>query len=127
MLSTLDPAEVGRHPEIWEKVVHKLRTGMMPPSGLPRPDKATYEAVTDWFERELDRAGGGESDPGRLPAFHRLNRAEYHNAVRDLLGLQIDVASILPQTTPAMASTISATSFACRRRLPRVTSRRRGG
>ena len=96
VLSTLDPAEVGRHPEIWEKVVHKLRAGMMPPSGLPRPDKATYEAGTAWFERELDRAAEANPNPGRLPAFHRLNRAEYHNAVRDLLGLQIDVASILP-------------------------------
>ena len=96
VLSTLDPAEASQHPEIWEKVVHKLRAGMMPPSGLPRPDKATYEAVTSWFERELDRAAVANPNPGRLPAFHRLNRAEYHNAVRDLLGLQIDVASILP-------------------------------
>ena len=61
---------------------------MMPPSGLPRPDKATYEAVTAWFERELDRAAEANPNPGRLPAFHRLNRAEYHNAVRDLLGLR---------------------------------------
>ena len=96
VLSTLDPAEAGRHPEIWEKVVQKLRSGMMPPSGLPRPDKATYEAVTAWFERELDRAAEANPNPGRLPAFHRLNRAEYHNAVRDLVGLKIDVASILP-------------------------------
>jgi mono/diheme cytochrome c family protein len=96
VLSTLDPAEAGRHPEVWEKVVQKLRSGMMPPAGLPRPDKTTYEGLTAWFERELDRASEANPNPGRVPAFHRLNRAEYHNAVRDLLGLKVDVASLLP-------------------------------
>src|SRR4029450_4138181 len=64
--------------------------------GLPRPDKTTYDAVTAWFERELDRAAASNPNPGRPPAFHRLNRPEYHNAVPRLLGLRIDVAPILP-------------------------------
>ena len=95
-LDTLDVAEVGRHPEVWEKVVRKLRAGVMPPAGRPRPDKTTYDALASWFETELDRAATGNPNPGRTPAFHRLNRTEYHHAIRDLLALEIDVASLLP-------------------------------
>jgi hypothetical protein len=73
----------------------------MPPANAPRPDAATYDAMAGWIERELDRHAATNPNPGRLPQFHRLNRAEYQNAVRDLLGLdhlprELDIASLLP-------------------------------
>ena len=87
---------VGRHPEIWEKVVRKLRGGLMPPSGRPRPDAPALDGLAAWLEDELDAAAAAHPDPGRTETFHRLNRAEYRNAVRDILGLEIDVADLLP-------------------------------
>jgi hypothetical protein len=94
-LDTLDLAKIGRDSQTWEKVVRKLRAGMMPPQGMPRPDAATYEAVTVALENELDRAAAAKP---RLaaPAVHRMNRTEYANAIRDLLGLEIDPANYLP-------------------------------
>ena len=94
-LDTVDPAHVGDAPEIWEKVVRKLRTGMMPPAPRPRPDAHTYAAVVDYLETALDRASDASPDPGR-PALQRLNRAEYTNAVRDLLALEVDGRALLP-------------------------------
>jgi mono/diheme cytochrome c family protein len=94
-LDTLDLTKVPQQAEIWEKVIVKLRAGMMPPAGARRPDPATYEALTSWLETELDRAAGTHPYAGR-PALHRLNRAEYANAIRDLLALDVDVASLLP-------------------------------
>ncbi|HYL39180.1 MAG TPA: DUF1592 domain-containing protein [Bryobacteraceae bacterium] len=94
-LDQLDPANVASHAEVWEKVVQKLRTGAMPPAGLPRPDKPVYASLTTWLESALDRAAAAKPNPGRVPA-HRLNRNEYTNAVRDLLGLEIDGRSLLP-------------------------------
>jgi mono/diheme cytochrome c family protein len=96
VLNSADTAAIAQHPDVWEKVVQKLRAGVMPPAGLPRPDTGTYEALASWFESELDRAAAAHPSPGRSPAFHRLNRAEYRNAVRDLLGLDIDVSAHLP-------------------------------
>ncbi len=96
---TLDAADVGNvgaHPEIWEKVVRRLRAGAMPPAPRPRPDPATYEAFTTWLETELDAAAARNPDPGRTDTFHRLNRSEYRNVVRDLLALDVDVAALLP-------------------------------
>ena len=81
--------------EVWEKVVRKLRTGMMPPIGMPRPDAATMTAFTTALEGQLDAA----NPPGRhldTPAFQRLNRTEYANAVRDLLAVDVDVRALLP-------------------------------
>ena len=98
-LDTFDMARTGDHPEVWEAVVRKLRTGAMPPAGRPRPDRATYDAVVDWLETELDRAAEARPDPGR-PTLHRLNRAEYRNAVRDLLAVEIDVG-LLPADNAA--------------------------
>jgi mono/diheme cytochrome c family protein len=95
-LDKMDVANVAERADIWEKVVQKLRAGVMPPSGRPRPDKATNDALAAWFETELDRASTAKPNPGRPPAFHRLNRTEYHNAIRDLLALDVDVASLLP-------------------------------
>ncbi len=94
-LDTLDVARVGEAPAIWERVVLKLRGGMMPPAGRPRPDRQTYDGFRTWLEAELDRAAASRIEPGRVPA-HRLNRAEYANAVRDLLALEVDAAALLP-------------------------------
>ena len=83
--------------EVWEKAVRKLRTGAMPPSSAPRPDAATYELIASFLESGLDRAASLKPNPGRVPALHRLNRTEYHNAIRDLLALEhVDVALLLP-------------------------------
>ena len=67
----------------------------MPPAGMPRPDQATYESFSSYLETELDRAAAANPNPGR-PVLHRLNRAEYTNSIRDLLGLEIDPETILP-------------------------------
>jgi hypothetical protein len=91
----LDFAHVSSNAELWEKVVRKLRNGSMPPSGLPRPEKSVTDGLATWLEAGLDRAAAERPNPGR-PALHRLNRAEYANAVRDLLGLQVDAAALLP-------------------------------
>jgi hypothetical protein len=98
MLDRVDLAKVGDTADLWEKVVQKLRSGSMPPAGLPRPDAATYNSLASYLESELDRAAATRPDPGR-PAVHRLNRAEYENAVRDLLDIDtgaLDFSSLLP-------------------------------
>ena len=84
-----------RNPEPWEHAIRKVRTGAMPPAGRPRPDKAVAGDLVTYLETELDRAALAQPNPGR-PALPRLNRAEYHNAIRDLLALDIDAASMLP-------------------------------
>src|SRR5262245_39499889 len=99
-LDTLDVSDVSQHADLLEKVVRKLRTGAMPPAGRPRPDKALSESVTSWLEARLDRASLANPNPGR-PTLHRLNRVEYRNAVRDLLALEIDPASLLPADNAA--------------------------
>ncbi|HEY7170353.1 MAG TPA: DUF1592 domain-containing protein [Vicinamibacterales bacterium] len=96
VLNTAETAAAGQHPDVWEKVVRKLRAGVMPPAGLPRPDAGTYEGLATWLESELDRAAAAHPNPGRTPALHRFNRAEYRNAIRDLLGLDLDVSAHLP-------------------------------
>ena len=94
-LSSPDLADVTADAEIWEKVIRKLNAGMMPPAGVPRPDSATTQALVGSLASALDRAAAAAPNPG--PAgLHRLNRAEYGNAVRDLLGLDVDVAALLP-------------------------------
>jgi hypothetical protein len=94
-LEGLDLSTVGDHPELWEKVVRKLRAGVMPPPDVRRPSLADYETLRDWLEAEIDRKAGTHPNPGSV-VLHRLNRAEYANAIRDLLDLEIDVASLLP-------------------------------
>ncbi|MFN0101854.1 MAG: DUF1592 domain-containing protein [Bryobacteraceae bacterium] len=79
----------------WEKILRKVRTGEMPPFGLPRPNAADTAGFTDWLETELDRHAVAKRNPGS-PLVHRLNRAEYSNAIRDLLGLRLDHAASLP-------------------------------
>jgi mono/diheme cytochrome c family protein len=95
VLGKLDVANVPEGAETWEKVIGKLRTGAMPPVGMPRPDKATYDAFATYLETALDHAAATKPNPGRV-AVHRLNRAEYTNAVRDLLATDVDVESLLP-------------------------------
>ncbi len=88
--------DVARHPEVWEKVVRKLRARQMPPIGKSRPDDATYDAVISSLEKSLDRAAAANPNPGRTATIRRLTRTEYQNAIRDLLALDVDVASLLP-------------------------------
>ncbi len=88
--------DVGADAETWEKVIVKLRARTMPPAGNPRPAEATYRAVASWLETEIDTLALASPDPGRGETFHRLNRAEYHAAVRDLLAVDVDVAALLP-------------------------------
>ncbi len=86
------PAEAG---EVWEKVVKKLRASSMPPASAPRPDAAVLSGMAAYLETALDAGAARKPDPGR-PVVHRLNRAEYTNAVRDLLGVEIDGKALLP-------------------------------
>ncbi len=92
-LDQMDLAQVDKNADKWEKVVRKIRAGMMPPPGMRRPDPATYEAMTAWLENELDRHATANLPP---PGLHRLNRAEYANAIRDLLAIEVDPAKFLP-------------------------------
>jgi hypothetical protein len=95
-LDTLAAHEVGENPQAWEKVLRKVRARQMPPVGMPRPDEATYEAAILSLETSLDRAAAANPNPGRTETLRRLNRTEYQNAIRDLLALEVDVASLLP-------------------------------
>jgi hypothetical protein len=89
--------DVALHPDVWEKVVRKLRARQMPPVGKKeRPDDATYDAVVASLEASLDRAAAARPNPGRTATLRRLTRTEYQNAIRDLLALDIDAASLLP-------------------------------
>ena len=94
-LDSLDISSPASHGEIWEGVARRLRTRSMPPQGMPRPDDATYNSLASYLETELDRAAAPKPNPGR-PIIRRLNRSEYANSVRDLLDVEIDVASLLP-------------------------------
>jgi hypothetical protein len=80
---------------VWEKVVRKLRAGVMPPPDLPRPALAEYEGLRDWLEAEIDRPAAARVSPGSV-VLHRLNRTEYANAIRDLLDLRVDPSTLLP-------------------------------
>ncbi len=95
-LDTLDLSTVAADADRWEQVVRKLRAGLMPPANLPRPDETTLNQFRFWLETELDGAIAKQPDPGRTATFHRLNRAEYRNAIRDLLAVEIDVDRFLP-------------------------------
>jgi hypothetical protein len=95
-LSVADIANPGEAPHIWEKVVTKLRFRAMPPDPFPRPDEATYNSMLDYLTTELDQASFVKRNPGRPTTAHRLNRTQYTNAIRDLLGLEIDGSALLP-------------------------------
>ncbi|MGE3509967.1 MAG: DUF1592 domain-containing protein, partial [Vicinamibacterales bacterium] len=91
----LDPQRAGAQADVWEKVVLKLRARSMPPAGAPRPTPEIYDQVASTLESTLDRAAAASPHAGTAIA-HRLNRAEYANAVRDLLALEIDDRAMLP-------------------------------
>jgi hypothetical protein len=95
-LNKLDLSKLGEQVESWEKVVAKLRARTMPPVGQPRPENETYDILARWLESQIDAHAAAHPNPGRTEAFHRLNRAEYANAVRDLLAFEVDVNALLP-------------------------------
>ena len=96
MLDNVDVVNPASNPELWEKVVRKLRMRAMPPPAMPKPDEAVYNSLISYLESELDQAALANPVPGRLVPYHRLNRAEYTNAIRDLLAVEFDAESILP-------------------------------
>ena len=96
VLESADPGRIGENAVLWEKVLAKLVARAMPPVGVRRPDDDTYERTIGALETELDRAAAEHPNPGRKAPFHRLNRVEYGNAIRDLLGLDVDSRALLP-------------------------------
>src|ERR1700682_1792320 len=90
---TMDLTQVGKDAAVWELAVRKLRGGMMPPPGMPRPDPATVTSFVTFLETSLDQAALASPNPGTV-ALHRLNRAEYANAVKDVLGVDADGAAL---------------------------------
>ena len=109
-LAQVDLAAAGDHPELWEKVVRKLRAGVMPPPDMKRPPLTDYEELRDFLEAEIDRKAAGRVNPGSV-VLHRLNRTEYANVVRDLLDLEIDVSTLLPSDDSARGFDNSAGSL----------------
>ncbi len=93
VLSRVDLNDVGAHAEIFEKVARKLRAGQMPPSGARRPNAEIYEGFASWLENQLDRTTVAQFP---APGLHRLNRAEYGAAIRDLLAVDVDATQFLP-------------------------------
>ncbi len=95
VLAGLDTAHAETNAEVWEKVIRKLRTNAMPPPGAAQPDDATRQSLIAGLQVQLDKAAAAHPNPGR-PVLHRLNRAEYANAIRDLLALDVDASALLP-------------------------------
>jgi mono/diheme cytochrome c family protein len=95
-LDQADLSRPGAQAELWEQVARKLRTRVMPPSNMPQPSEADRVAMLTWLETSLDAASAARPNPGRTEALRHLNRTEYQNAIRDLLALDIDAASLLP-------------------------------
>jgi hypothetical protein len=95
-LDTVDLTNPAANAEVLEKVIGKLRAGSMPPPKMPRADASTYRIIAAALENEIDQATLSHPNPGRISAVHRLNRAEYNNAIRDLFALDLDVKPLLP-------------------------------
>jgi hypothetical protein len=93
---TMDLSAVGKDAVVWERAVRKLRGGMMPPLGMPKPDPATVNSFVTFLETSLDQAALASPNPGTV-SLHRLNRAEYQNAIEDVLGVNVDAAALLPR------------------------------
>src|SRR5271165_3297415 len=94
-LEGMDLSSVAGKAAVLEKVLRKVKSGQMPPTGLPRPEPAVAAAFSKWLENSLDSEALAHPDPGR-PAIHRLNRAEYSNAVRDIFSLDVEPGNMLP-------------------------------
>ncbi len=86
---------VGENTATWERVLRKFGSGQMPPPGMPRPDDSESASFTAWLEKQLNANAAAHPNPG-APAIHRMNRLEYGNTIRDLLGLEVDVNTLLP-------------------------------
>ena len=95
-LDTVSVESLNQNTEIWEKVLHKVRARYMPPAGMPRPDEKAYQSLVSYLETSLDQLSAANPNPGRTATLRRLTRTEYQNSIRDLLGLQVDVAQLLP-------------------------------
>jgi hypothetical protein len=95
-LDALDVSDAGADAEVWERVIVKLRAGSMPPPGSPRPSEAAYQGIAESLENRIDGVWMARPNPGVARPVHRLNRAEYNNAIRDLFSLELDVKSLLP-------------------------------
>ncbi len=111
-LDSTDAVHVSNSAETWEKVIVKLRSRSMPPPGIPRPDNATYNTVAGWLESEIDHASATHLNPGRSASLHRLNRHEYSNSVRDLIGVEVDPEVILPPDEQAFGFDTNADALA---------------
>ena len=96
-LESISGRDIREHSDEWEKVLRKLRARQMPPIGKERPPDKTYDEVVAWLASSLDRAAAERPNPGRTETFHRLNRTEYQNAIRGLLSLDVDAATLLPK------------------------------
>src|SRR5689334_21372066 len=97
-LADFDVQRATDHPDVAEKIIRKLRVGMMPPSGARRPDESTLKELRRTLETEMDRWAAANPNPGWRP-FQRLTRAEYAQAVKDLLDVDVDVTAYLPPDT----------------------------
>src|SRR6202171_6432331 len=95
-LDTVNVENMNQNPEVWEKVVRKVRARYMPPAGLPRPDEKAYQSLISYLETSLDQLSAAKPNPGRTATLRRLTRTEYQNAIRDLVGLQVDVTQLQP-------------------------------
>jgi hypothetical protein len=95
VLEDRDTSKIGDEAELWERVVQKLSAGAMPPAGNRRPDQETMKGMIGTLQAELDKAAMAHPNPGR-PPIHRLNRTEYANVIRDILGLDVDAKTMLP-------------------------------
>jgi len=111
-LDDADAVHVFNSAETWEKVIVKLRSRSMPPPGIPRPDNTTYNAVATWLESEIDHMAATHPNPGRSASLHRLNRHEYANSVRDLIGVDVDPEVILPPDEQAFGFDTNADALA---------------
>ena len=92
----IDLSDLSAHGALPEKVLSQLRNRRMPPMEMPKPNEDTYNELVEWLETEIDNLASSNPNPGRTDTFHRLNRAEYANAVRDLLSIEVDVEELLP-------------------------------
>ena len=124
-LQSADLTKVPAGAETWEKVIHKVRLGAMPPQGMPRPDAAAMDRFASWLENAIDTAAATHPNPGRA-TLHRLNRSEYANAIRDLLALEVDPATLLPPDDESYGFDNIADVLELRRRCWSATCRRRG-
>ena len=95
-LDAYDANNVAEHPDVWERVLRKLRANAMPPTGMPRPDAARFAQFEADLAASLDAVALANPNPGRTATFSRLNRLQYQNAIRDILDLNVDVSELLP-------------------------------